>query len=271
MVLREWRRKLVALGLVGALAGCRFFDDGEGCTRGEGLDAAAFGGGELADKTLALSLAGGPTEATGEIDDYLFSNGIQAAFFVEGEAAVANEGALEALKAHGHLVGNHGYSGAALDAVEDPVVEVLRTDALIAAHVTGEMFLLRAPSGAFGADIAERLNRGGARKYVGPVGWDIGEPKADFTPDEDCWAAGTLPAACANGYLIEIRRAKKGVVRLKGDASETLEMLRVIVPKLKDEGFTFVRLDAAPSVKTKILKAGGSPGTVGGAGGCAGY
>jgi peptidoglycan/xylan/chitin deacetylase (PgdA/CDA1 family) len=206
--------------------------------------------------------------ATAEIGDVLFANDAPAVFFVAGQAVKGNEAVLATLKERGHLIANHTYSEVPLTTAPSPVAEVAKTDELIAPYVSGEVFLLRAPAGAFDASVARRLNDAGLAKYVGPVQWDIGGQELS---DAACWQEGMSASACAEIYLDAIRAADRGIVRFSAEPEETAQMLRVLLPKLKSEGYRFMRIDAMPAVAASLERGGAAPGTVGGNGGCRGY
>lgn len=259
----------LSLVVVGASA-CRV-GSSDTCPSGAGITAVPFTGDQLAERTIALTFDGGPSDISQELGEYLFANNVQAAFFVVGRAVADDDGPLSAFKDFGHLVGNLGYSGKDLAAVPDPVAEVRRTDALITPYVTGGMFLFRAPDGHIDRAVADALNDDGLDKYVGHVHWDVGDSDGNFILDSDCWATGISPSNCAQGYLGEIRVQKSGIVRLHDTDARTLALVRDIVPQLKSEGFTFARIDAVPALKRELEKAGATPGLVGGGRACNDY
>ncbi len=51
------------------------------------------------------------------------------------------------------------------------------------------------------------------------------------------------PEACGDRYMAEIKAKKKGIVLLHDIHAKTQLMVKYLVPKLKAEGYTFVRLD----------------------------
>jgi peptidoglycan/xylan/chitin deacetylase (PgdA/CDA1 family) len=255
-----------------AATGCGSFKTSSAqCRGGPGLTAASLTGESLPEKTLALTFDGGPTAMTPAIGDFLFANGIRAAFFADGQDIAEEPSRLGRLKEREHLVGQRGYSGENLTEVPEPALEVRTTDELVTPYVTGDMFLLRAPEGAFDGALAERLNAAGLNKYVGPIGWEVGTSLGGFVDDATCLAQGNPPSTCAQLYLDRLRLELRGIVRLHASLSGSLEVLQIIVPKLRDEGFSFVRLDEVAPVRLALERAGGVPGTVGGPGGCDEY
>lgn len=265
----------LAAGLAIALTGCRFFKTGSSCATGPGLSSTELDGSGLQDSQLVLTFDGGPTDATREISDYLYGNLVQATFFVAGKDAERRPDELKLIKERGHLIANLGFSGQPLHEVADPVLEVRKTDELIAPYVTGDMFIFRSPDGALDDAEAKQLNEAGLSRYVGPIRWDIGDTigaqSSESTSDKDCWDKAISIDDCAERYLKAIRLKKHGIVRLHAERLETSALLKVIVPKLVEEKFTFLRLDAVPAVKQALEQSGGKPGAVGGGAGCHDY
>ena len=107
------------------------------------------------------------------------------------------------------------------------------------------------------------------RKYYGPVYWDDGgeimceHPVADApnsqalcdgqaltdAADWDCWDNNMTVERCAEGYFNKIVSYGGGVVLSHDVYAQTAEMWKILIPKLKSAGFTFVRLDKLPSAK----------------------
>lgn len=280
-------RRVLWLGLSASLAGCGWQKTQSGCAEGAGLSSAPYNGSQLTEKTIALTFNDGPSEFTSEVSDFLFANNIQATFFVTGKRIVEHKAAMQNLRNRGHLVGNLTYSYADLTKSPDPVLEVRKTDELITPYVTGNMFILRAPEDAFNTKTAQTLNDAGLGKYVGPIQFDIGtsnvttlpdgteEPdtsdRIDFMNDIDCWRANLAPETCANSYMQRIRLDKKGIVLMHDNTSNTLQMVKLVIPMLVNEGFTFTRIDDVPFVRVELQKNGGKPGTVGGPAACNDY
>jgi peptidoglycan/xylan/chitin deacetylase (PgdA/CDA1 family) len=265
------RNASLLAALCTAAAACQATDLPKACPGGPGLAEAPLTGADLPAKTLALTFEGGPTDATLAISEYLFGRGLQAAFFVTGEQADGRKDVLSSLRRRAHVVGNFGYSGEPLTESETQVLEVRRTDEIIAPHVIGGMFLLRAPDGAFDAKLAKRLNAAGFGRYVGPVQWDVGERGGGFVDTAACWEEARTVEDCAQGYLDEIRRVGHGIVRLEATRGETESLLRVVVPKLEGEGYSFVRIDAVPLIQTALQLRGGQPGAGADVGACDEY
>ncbi len=188
--------------------------------------------------------------------------------------------------ADGHIIGNHTQNHLDLTdlatypaspAGDTGLVKALsETDALIAPYVKANRFLFRAPFGAWNARDNAVLNASPMRKYIGPVRWDIGgeiigDQATGFAADWDCWqdnGNGVLSTkACGDRYLNEIKSRHKGVVLMHdaafGDVGphplthapgNTLHMVKYLIPLLKAEGYTFVRLDKVPQLAKALPK-----------------
>lgn len=258
------------------------------CPQGPGLQRTAFNGTELDAKVVSLTFNGGPSEFTGEISDYLYAQDIRATFFVTGKQAAANPKRLAQLHARRHLVGNFGYSGKNLRDSADPLADMKKTDQLISDYVLGNIFLFRAPENSWADDFIETVNLAGLRKYAGPIGWDIGtsvknpdipatvdpeDPAAvvDFLVDTDCWAQKISVAMCAQGYMSKIRDEGQGIVVLNDTSVDTLNLVKTLVTSLKNESFSFVRLDNVPLIRLALEQSGAHPDADSGAPTCHDY
>jgi peptidoglycan/xylan/chitin deacetylase (PgdA/CDA1 family) len=228
-------------------------------------------GADLPPKTLCLTYDDGPGPDTPELGRYLFAEGIRAAFFVIGRHAEERSGVLARLSAWGHCIGNHTYSHPGLVALAeaggDVVGEVARADELLRQHSPNAPIFLRAPYGNWRQQrpgtkkdretsiVAEILSGSGKfRDYIGPVNWDISAADYDF------WKRGDSAEQCAAAYLEKINHAGRGIV-LMHDSSEdpdvrprnrALHTTRLLVPKLKAEGYRFVSLDDVPQVRSAV-------------------
>jgi hypothetical protein len=141
--------------------------------------------------------------------------------------------------------------------------QVVTTDKIIAPYITGNVFMFRAPFGSWNGSVASYLNKEGLTKYVGSVFWDIGgQLTSSYGADWDCWGRGLSVKTCGDRYMNEVRAKGRGIVLLHDIHSKTVDMTKYIVPKLKAEGYKFIRVDSVPSVAQQIRKAGGTPGTL---------
>jgi peptidoglycan/xylan/chitin deacetylase (PgdA/CDA1 family) len=149
------------------------------------------------------------------------------------------------------------------------VAELTQVDAVIAPFVKDGKFLFRPPYGQFDDKTFAALDKSPMKKYVGPILWNIGGTLAlpNQASDAECWTAGTPVEACGNAYLKEISNVGKGIVLLHDpyflvqnnpDSGGTYQMIQYMVPKLKADGYKFVRVDEVPDVAA-LLPGGQSP------------
>jgi peptidoglycan/xylan/chitin deacetylase (PgdA/CDA1 family) len=224
---------------------------------------------DLPPRTLCLTYDDGPGPHTRELGEFLFREGVRAAFFVMGRHAAADRETLRKLSGWGHLIGNHTYSHPGLLALVhsggDVVGELARTDALIREFVGTEFVLFRPPYGNWRAQTrpggpedapdspVARLLRASGRfaDYVGPVKWDI------VAEDWACWERGIAVRDCARSHLGAVGRAGRGILLLHDSSDDerlvarnrTAELTVRLVPELKRRGYRFVGLDEVPQVR----------------------
>lgn len=259
------------------LAGCPDENDSEpsACVGAQALSAAPINGTSLAAKQLALTFDDGPGDRTGELSTYLKSQGIRAAFFVNGKNVV-NPAILAQLVADGHVVGNHTETHLSLTGVTDGqprpadatvIAEVTQTDTKIAPYVVANRFLFRAPYGDFDTTTYNTLQGSPMKKYVGHIDWDIGwqyvanVSAADFA----CWQTyNHTSKECGDLYVKDSDAVGKGIVLLHDPygnlgntdvntgVGNTIDMIKYIVPILKAKGYTFVRVDEVPAIASLL-------------------
>lgn len=257
-----------ALAMCTGAIGCA---DDAGSTASNDEDVVSgkqLNGRDMADKTISLTLDDGPGARTGELADYLKAQGIRGTFFINGKNARSASGVatIKKIVADGHILANHTQNHKQLTRLSASEVqsEVAETDAIIASVQPNGPWLVRAPFGAWSAGIADNLNRGAMRKYVGSVFWDEGgDLTATSAADWACWGnAGVSVERCGQLYLQEIRAKRRGIILMHDIHGKTVDMIKQIVPVLKAEGYKFVGLDEVPSVKRAIIEGGGvSPAT----------
>lgn len=211
----------------------------------------------IPDGTIALTYDDGPGGQTIDIAKFLAEMKVRATFFLIGRLIEHHPKAVEELIDLGHGVGNHTFSHPHLtDVVRDQeklVSEVVATDRLIAKHIGDGPFFLRPPYGEWSPEVARALNGSGdTAKYIGPILWDVDE--RDWQIGRWSWGRRWTRRKCQNAYLAEIKKRKKGVMLLHSASAEEsaatfglnrnrFELTRWLVPRLKNEGFEFRRLN----------------------------
>lgn len=255
------------LALVAIILSCR--DKAHSpCSSGPGLKSAGFGGESLNQQELALTFTvpSGDTPLM-ELSDFLTALGVEGAFFVNGGAAAELALSLQHLKASGHLIGNSGFLDQPFSASADLVRSVRKTDELLLPAITGNIFLLSDPGHSLSAEDADALNAAGLSRYVGDVRADIGF--LTQAEKDACFAQGL--EACALKVLETTRQLRRGIATFGAVDERSTDLLRFVLTKLRDEGWSFVRIDSVPDIKVALIASGATPGVHGGAGGCSDY
>jgi peptidoglycan/xylan/chitin deacetylase (PgdA/CDA1 family) len=251
-------------------------------------------GQSLPADTLALTFDDGPGPRTEELADYLTAKGIKATFFMVGKNAVNYPALLAKLKANGHLVANHTQNHNDLTTMvngangpANVVNELTLNDNILAANVDQNHFLFRAPYFAYNANVYAAIHASPMDKYVGPVRADMGTytsypnganpnpevpANAVTAADWDCWQTGQRAGdkttwttqQCADIYLKEIRAQRRGIILMhdiwdgsiapSSAQSNTIDLVKTIVPILQAENFKFVRADEVPDIAAYFPK-----------------
>jgi peptidoglycan/xylan/chitin deacetylase (PgdA/CDA1 family) len=230
-------------------------------------------GQSLPDKTLCLTFDDGPGDTDGagagprtlEVAQYLHSQHIQATFFVVGKYAAELPEVLPKLEALGHLIGNHTYDHPHLSQYHsnggDVVAEVARADGVIKKWTGTPITYFRAPYGDVGFapgtanphPVTDALNGNLSLSlsHVGPVLWDFDGG------DWQTWQEHGNAQTAADNYANAIGTDGKGIVLMHDCTSDMelarrgnrdLEMLHILIPQLKQQGYEFVRLDEVPDI-----------------------
>lgn len=265
------RTCLLFCTLLAVLSACTKPKHGKKCPTGPGLaDTQVMA--SLPEKTIALTFDDGPDKNTEELGRYLQQVGAPSTFFAIGGKALLNPQPLKLLRAQGHLVANHTNSHPDLTKSGSAAQEIRRADAAIAPHISGNIFLFRAPYGSFTANNIQDANGAGLGKYYGPIHWDIGEELTETTgADWACVSQNMTARVCADRYLSEIREKNGGVILMHDSVSYIVDLVRYVVEPLKAEGWNFIRLDESPTIAEQILLRGGTPGASGGSDYCYDY
>ena len=221
-------------------------------------------GRSLPPMTLALTFDDGPGPRTKELSSYLKSQGIASGFFMMGQNAQGKSDVMKQVNDDGHIIGNHTWDHPLLTKLSASAVqtELQRTDDVIGPFLKGNMRMFRAPFGGWSPATADHLNKTPLAKYVGSIFWDIGgDLTATHAADWACWGAAKLTIEqCGDRYIREIHdRGDHGVVLMHDIHSNTIDMVKVIVPKLKALGYKFVRIDQVPDINAQLIANGATP------------
>lgn len=188
---------------------------------------------EREDKKIALTfdVNWAEKEHIYEILDLLDENNIKATFFVMGKWVTYPEGNREKLieiHKRGHEIGNHSYSHPDFKNIgKDRIVEeVKKTEDIIKNEVGIRTNLFRFPSGSY---------RGESLKFIEDLGykciqWDV---------DSVDWKGESKEKE----FKRVINNVKSGSILLyHNDGKYTVSNLKEIIPKLKAEGYDFVKI-----------------------------
>lgn len=175
-------------------------------------------------KVLHLTFDDGPSPRwTPAVLDILTANGAHATFFMVGKEAAAHPDLVRAVRARGHTVGNHSFDHADLARLTDDAVtrQVSRTRAAI-----GPSTCTRPPYGAISPRVSSALAALGQRVQL----WDI---------DTRDWARPGS-AAIVDSVLAKARNGAVVLMHDGGsDRAQTVEALRVLLPRLTAAGWRF--------------------------------
>ena len=166
-----------------------------------------------------------------EILDLLDENNIKATFFIMGKWVIYPEGNREKLveiHKRGHEIGNHSYVHPDFKNIgkERIIEEVKKTEEIIEKEVGVKTNLFRFPSGSYSKEslsVIEGLEYKSIQWDVDSVDWK-GESKE-------------------REYKKVVNNVKGGSILLyHNNGKYTVENLKEIIPKLKSEGYEFVKI-----------------------------
>ncbi len=182
-----------------------------------------------------------------------------------------------------HIIASHTFShGNPMTSLTPATrqAEMSETGKLLEPYYTNNIRLLRTPYGSWSSSVYDQLSDvPGASKVVGNIFWNAGgaldckyEDGKWTCPvgaaDWACWAPGKgRPAVpvevCGQGYLNEIegRGGKRGVILTHDIDVRSLELAKWLIPRLKERGYKFVRLDQVPEINKDLVAAGAKPAT----------
>ena len=190
-------------------------------------------------KRLALTFDDGPSQYTPEVLDLLKQYGIKATFCMVGENVSWYPEIVRRIVAEGHSLCNHSmhHDDLGIISAEKSRADIAATDEEIAKAVPGEtVTYYRAPYGDFGPSAKVAAEMGHT-----PLGWLV---------DPDDWL---LPGAETIASRIEKQLTPRAVVLVHdggGDRQQTIDAMKILIPKLLSDGWKFdlpeVTMDAHP-------------------------
>ncbi len=179
---------------------------------------------------IALSFDDGPHSMyTQEILSVLREYNIKATFFVIGKNASYYPDILSQIKEEGHEIGNHTFSHSLNKNIsEENVANDLKKCRDIIKRICGyDVKFFRPPGGILNDKVKETVNSQGYKIVL----WNI---------DTKDWAHASVDSITKN----VLQNTKSGSIILFHDYifkdSPTVESLKIVIPKLKEQGYSFV-------------------------------
>ena len=166
-----------------------------------------------------------------EILDLLDENNVKATFFIMGKWVIYPEGNREKLveiHKRGHEIGNHSYVHPDFKNIgkERIIEEVKKTEEIIEKEVWVKTNLFRFPSGSYSQESLSAIH---GLEYKS-IQWDV---------DSVDWKGESKERE----YKKVIDNVKGGSILLyHNNGKYTVENLKEIIPKLKSEGYEFVKI-----------------------------
>ena len=166
-----------------------------------------------------------------DILDVLDKHDVKATFFIMGKWVVYPQGNLEKLQEiynRGHEVGNHSYIHPNFTNIDEYRIkdEIQKTEDIIMDAIGVKTTLFRFPSGAFNESAINTVESLG---YT-PIHW---------SSDSVDWKNTSLDSE----YNRIIKTIDKGGIMLfHNNGKYTSQNLDKLIPKLKEEGYTFVKV-----------------------------
>ena len=183
-------------------------------------------------KSVALTFDDGPSESTVELLEYLEKEEVPATFFMCGMNVRRLPDIAGQVAAGGHQIGNHTYSHPNLSFKSRAFIdhEFTETQKIIQFETGVTPMLLRAPYGFRWMGMREVQHRLSLLSVMWTVsGFDWRWPAVRI--------ARHVLSHCAPGAIVCLHDGRG--VKTHPDISATLAALRYIVPRLKDNGYTF--------------------------------
>lgn len=230
----DWMRPGVVTDKVSALAAAAVHD------LGSRLFGPSVARGPGRRRTIALTFDDGPSPGSLEIAEYLAEQGVRATFFQCGENVVRHPKIARAIAWAGHEIGNHTFShrrlrprlGWQLNVLSKDQVfdEFARAQTVIMGETGAVPTLLRAPYGLRWRGMREAQRR---LELLGVMWTVIGRD----------WELGALATAervlsgASQGGIVCLHDGRD--TRENPDTSSTLGALKLLIPRLRDEGYGF--------------------------------
>ncbi len=183
---------------------------------------------KASDKVFALTFDDGPWPVyTRKILQILKENNVEATFFMVGHEVRARPDVARAVRDAGHAIGNHSWDHPSRP--RDPIMQVMRTDAIIQKELGFRPTFFRPPYGLMKNGMA-----GQAMKLHDPV--------LLWSADSTDWKKPGAARIVSN----VVNEASPGGISLMhdggGDRYQDVEALPIIISTLRSQGYRFVTI-----------------------------
>ncbi|MCX4641373.1 MULTISPECIES: polysaccharide deacetylase family protein [unclassified Streptomyces] len=243
---RGWNSKLVgaALGVTLLATGASVWTAQAGTADGSSPEATAPAGNHVRPTAVAIAHAsdagtrginitiddGPDPEWTPQVLDVLREYGVKATFCMVGPQAQAHPDLVKKVVAAGHRLCDHSVShDTAMDKKSEAYQsqQILDAERLITKASGGvRPMYYRAPGGAF-TPYSRKL---AASRGMRPLGWNV--DSKDFERPGTETIVATVERELPNGPTLLFHDAG-------GDRTQTVEALRRVLPRLKEQGYSF--------------------------------
>lgn len=204
-------------------------------------DSHVYAANRDAGKFVALTFDDGPHPVyTEQILKILADNGAKATFFVIGQNAESYPELIRAEFDAGHEIGNHTYSHPNMKSVSvDRAVEEITKTQQIIEDITGERpKLFRSPGGIFSDELVGAVEDLECK----PILWSWRQDTKDWSLPRVEKVVRTVLDNLQDGDIILFHD-----YNMKG--SPTPEALKIILPELKQRGYSFVTVSELLAMK----------------------
>lgn len=185
------------------------------------------------EKVIALTFDDGPNpKYTPLILDILKEYNIRATFFVLGKHALKYPELIEREMLENHEIGNHTFNH--INPVQCSPTEFEKeftlTQEVIFSTIEVMPRLFRPPYGNYNEKVVEIVENQGAKVVI----WSTHQDSKDWSNPGVNEIVKTIVSETRNGDIILLHD------HVEHDKSDTVESLKIIIPKLKEKGYKFV-------------------------------
>ena len=188
------------------------------------------------EKVIALTFDDGPDrDFTPQVLDILKKNDVKATFFVVGENVEWNPEILKRQYNEGHEIGNHTFThiNVSKKGYDDIYKEINNTQQAIKKVIGEEPKLFRPPYRAISKSMCNIVKE----KDMNIILWSNLDPRDWSNPGVD-YIVDTIMSKVQNGTIILLHDYNN----LRNKKSQTIQALDIIIPKLKEMGYRFVKV-----------------------------